>query len=59
LEKKKPAPIARAGGSIYLSRAGSIYLSGIVKGGHHVSVDLASDNDQFIKTLDAAFDLNK
>ena len=31
----------------------------IMKGGHHVSLDLPSDNDQFIKTLDAAFDLNK
>jgi len=31
----------------------------IMKGGHHVSLDLPSDNDHFIKTLDAAFDLNK
>jgi len=30
-----------------------------INGGHHASINLPSDNDQFLKILDAAFDLNK
>jgi len=31
----------------------------LINGGHHASIDLPSDNDQFLKILDTTFALNK
>ena len=31
----------------------------VINDGHHASINLPSDNDQFLKILDATFDLNK
>jgi hypothetical protein len=48
------------GEKLVLLAANPIHEASIfINGGHHASINLPSDNDQFLKILDATFNLNK